>query len=256
MPHRLTTGQARARVYLFPHAGGSAVEYAGWHGRTGDVELVALQPPGRAARFADPNVTDVRELAREAAELISTDLPFALFGHSFGALVAFETCRALRASGQVAPDHLWVSAFPAPDLIPESPALHTMPGVTILHELSRRFDAIPQEVMDDDELAGIVAEYVRADYEAMETYSYLPAPPLATPITVLNATDDDRREGEMVGWGRHTTGACSVLEFPGGHFYLRDADNATRICTLLSAEWWTHDRDDDHLDPKGTTHDD
>lgn len=226
-----------ARVYVFPHAGGSSTEYAPWQARTPGVELVVLQPPGRAARFAEPVVTDVHRLAREASESIADDLPFALFGHSFGALVAFETCRALRDSGAAAPHHLWVSAFPPPDDIPETPPLHTMPGLTILHELSRRFDAIPREILDHEELAGIVAEYVRADYEALETYVHRPGPQLQTPITVLRATAD-RHDADLEGWSRHTRRPCTVLDFAGGHFYLRDEVNTAAVCALLSREWW------------------
>ncbi|MEU9147285.1 alpha/beta fold hydrolase [Streptomyces sp. NPDC048349] len=226
--------EALARVYLCAHAGGSSAEFSGWDDPARSVEFVAVQLPGRGARFGEPSIANVKEMAEEIASAISDDLPYGFFGHSFGALLAYEVCRVIRARGMRMPRWLGVSAFPPPDGIPAAPALHMLPGLELLHELSRRFDAIPREFLEDEELGNVVVEYVRADYEALETYVFVQLEPLALAIDVMAPVDDYQAPPLLGGWGRHTSGDCRVFEFTGGHFYLRSRGNRERLCRIIA----------------------
>ncbi|GLV87987.1 thioesterase [Streptomyces lavendulae subsp. lavendulae] len=226
---------ALARVYLFAHAGGSSAAYADWAHPGRAVEFVAVQLPGRGARFGEPSIANVTDLAEQIASAIPDDLPYGLFGHSFGALLAFEVSRAIRARGKRSPVWLGVSAFPPPDGIPAAQPLHKLPGTELLHELSRRFDAIPQEVLEDEELAELVTEYVRADYEALETYAFAHSERLDLDIDVMAPLDDHHLPALLDGWRRHVHGVCTVRTFRGGHFYLRSLENRQRLCEILAA---------------------
>ncbi|MFF9011036.1 thioesterase II family protein [Streptomyces goshikiensis] len=219
---------------MLAHAGGSSAEFSGWDHPACSVDFVAVQLPGRGARFSEPPIANVKEMAEEIASAISDDLPYGFFGHSFGALLAYEVCCAVRARGMRMPRWLGVSAFPPPDAIPAAPALHTLPGLELLHELSRRFDAIPREFLEDEELGEIVVEYVRADYQALETYIFDQKQPLALAIDVMAPVDDYHLPPLLGGWGRHTHGDCRISEFSGGHFYLRSRENRERLCGIIA----------------------
>ncbi|MFJ6780850.1 thioesterase II family protein [Streptomyces yangpuensis] len=227
-------GNPLARMYLFPHAGGSPSEYSAWGALSDCVEFVGVQLPGRGARFHEPSVGDVKRLAADIASAVSLEVPFGFFGHSFGSLLAFETCRALRASGKSLPAWLWVSAFPAPDRIPSGPILSTKPASELLKELSDKFGAIPEEILEDDELVELVGEYLKADYQALETYEFQEQLPLELSLTVLAPVDDDYREaGRLAEWKRHGARGFQLHEFTGGHFYLREPMNLERIGKLI-----------------------
>src|SRR4051794_36920377 len=101
---------ARRRLFCLPHAGGGAAAFRRWaDGMAAAVEVVAVQPPGRETRFREPPFTDWRSLVVSLADALPADRPFALFGHSLGALLAFELARELRRRGGPPPDHLFVA---------------------------------------------------------------------------------------------------------------------------------------------------
>lgn len=223
----------RARVYCFAHAGGSAGEFREWAGLADEVEIIGVERPGRGARFAEPASRDLRALAGELADSLPLDLPFGLFGHSFGALLAFEIAHALRARGRRTPDWLWVSAFPSPDIARREPEVRHLPDADLLWTLHRRHDGIPAEVLESPELIEIVATYMRADYAAMETYRFQDRRPLACAVQVLCGADEHDLHDRLGGWEKHSAGAFSMRLLPGGHFYLRRPDNRRRIVQAM-----------------------
>jgi surfactin synthase thioesterase subunit len=150
--------------------------------------------------------------------------PFALFGHSLGGLVAFEVARALTRRGN-GPDHLFVSAVPAPDVRCRPPThLHALPDDAFLVEVERRWGRLAEPVRENLKLRALVLGYLRADVEIFETYEYAPSAPLDCPITTVRGTAEP--DIDMSGWSRHTRGPAVAHELPGGHFYLRDQRDA------------------------------
>src|SRR5947207_9849176 len=111
-----------ATLYCFPHAGGSAGEYARWAEYAPGLRLVAVQPPGRAHNIGAQAFTAMPELVREILARVRLTPPFALFGHSLGALVAFEVARALKP----APLRLFVSSCQPPPLGGRAQPLHLL----------------------------------------------------------------------------------------------------------------------------------
>src|SRR5947209_14514516 len=132
---------ARRRLFCLAHAGGGAALFRGWGERLpGSVEVVAVQPPGREGRFREPPFTDWRPLVAELADAIRPllDKPFALFGHSLGALLAYELARRLRDLGGKQPDHLFAAALAAPHLPNRREPTHTYADADFRESLRRR----------------------------------------------------------------------------------------------------------------------
>jgi pyochelin biosynthesis protein PchC len=225
---------AELRLVCLPHAGGSAVFYRDWARLLPpDLEVVAVQYPGRAERLAEPAVADIAGLCAgvvgEIAEL--GDRRLALFGHSMGAVVAFEVARALAREGGKEPVRLFVSGQHAPH-IEHSDTVHLAGDAGLRAEL-RRLGWTPEEVLANDGVMALVLPSVLADYTAIETYRYQPGPPLACPITSLVAdADPDVTQAEAGAWREHTTGEFDLVTLPGDHFYL--VPERERVLSLIA----------------------
>ncbi|GAA2417153.1 alpha/beta fold hydrolase [Actinomadura vinacea] len=213
---------ASLRLICLPHAGGSAVFYRTWARETGPaVEVHTVQYPGRADRMSDPLVADAHQLARLIAAAVAplTDRPAALFGHSMGAVLAYEVARLLQERG-TPPVHLFVSgARPPHDRGDERISERDDDGVVAaLGELG----GTDAKVLQDEELRELVLPYVRNDFALIENYVHRPEPRLDVPVTALLGDADSRVDPDHVAGWRAVTGAepFKVEVLPGDHFYL------------------------------------
>ncbi|GHJ40953.1 thioesterase II family protein [Streptomyces sp. TS71-3] len=223
--------EARRRLVLLPHAGGSAsFFFPTSRALSPAVDVLAVQYPGRQDRRHEALVDDLETLADTvAAELAPwTDRPLALFGHSLGALLAFEVARRLEAGG-VVPHKLFVSGRRVPaDLRGEQ--VHLLADDALakaVKELAGTELPVP-----DDELLRLVLPPVRSDYKALETYTYRPGPPLAAPVMALTGDRDPRVTVEAARrWAAYTVGDFELRVFDGAHFYL--VGRADEVAALL-----------------------
>ncbi|MEU4564028.1 alpha/beta fold hydrolase [Actinoplanes sp. NPDC023936] len=210
------------RLVCFPHAGGAATAYfpisAALAGRA---EVLAVQYPGRQDRRTEPPMERISGLAAELAEILAPldDRPAAFFGHSMGAIIAYETALLLEARGQ-AITHLFASGRRAPSRYrPEN--VHQRGEADILREV-RLLSGTSTTLLDDPETVQMIMPALRADYRAIETYRHDPSRHLRhTPITALVGDADPRTSlDEARDWRAHTEGAFDLQVFPGDHFYL------------------------------------
>lgn len=212
---------ARELLICFPHAGGSASFFRSWGENLPDYEVYAVRYPGRAERINEPPPDDLVRLAGEIAEAVSglRDLPIVLFGHSMGAVVAFETARALEAGGRT-PAHLFASGsrnapLPSPDSIQADED-----DDAIIDRLVRMGGTDP-ELAADPIFRELVLPYVRGDGRMFHAYRAAPEPRLRCPVTTIvgdRDVDADRRP-----WPELTTGEFNEHVVSGNHFYLVDA---------------------------------
>ncbi|AGP53596.1 thioesterase II family protein [Streptomyces rapamycinicus] len=223
--------QARARLVCFPHAGGGAGAYRLWgFDAPWDIEVAAVQYPGREDRYGEPTVSGLTELVdgigadliREAAA--RPERATVLFGHSMGAAVAYETARRLTAAGHP-PAALIVSGRPAPHRS-RGGTLHLSSDEELLADL-RRLGGTSSGVLEQDSLLRALLPAIRSDYRLIETYRSLPGRRLDVPVTVLYADDDPEVDAvEARAWCEITDGPCDVITFTGGHFYLEQQREA------------------------------
>ena len=217
---------SRLNLFCFPYAGGGALAFRGWQQFfPAGVEICPLQLPGREGRLRETPRTDLPTLVGEigAAILPFLDRPFAFYGHSLGALVAFELARHLRRAHGVEPLHLFASGHRSPSTTDRGPVYSNLPKQEFVEAL-RRLNGTVKEVLDHPELLDLIIPILRADFALGESYTYEPGPPLACPISALGGLEDtDVRYEHLVDWQRETSAACRVRMFPGDHFFLRSA---------------------------------
>jgi|SRR5215211_5948065 len=215
----------RHRLVCLPHAGAGATSYAEWPGLLPpDVELVVVQLPGREDRLGEPAFTDVPALLRTAAQVLRPYLrpPFSVFGHSGGALFAYELARALAARSAHQPAHLFLSGQAAPDRTGEVPALHALPDDEFVEAVTAIGGTTPA-VLADPQLREVVLPALRADFTLWERYRFVPGPALAMPFTVFGGDRDERAPlATLRGWAAHTNGEFDLQVLDGAHFYLQE----------------------------------
>jgi pyochelin biosynthetic protein PchC len=218
---------AKARLVCLPHAGGSASFYFPVsRALAPDVEVLAVQYPGRQDRRAEPFVPTIAELADALSALLreKTDRPLALFGHSMGATVAYEVTRRLEAAG-IPPSALFVSGRRAPSRY-RSDGVHTRSDEGVLAEL-RRLSGTEADLLGDEEVVRMILPALRNDYRAVETHQHVPGPPLSVPLTAFTGTEDPVAPlPDVEAWAEHTTGGFELVALPGGHFFLTGQQEA------------------------------
>jgi medium-chain acyl-[acyl-carrier-protein] hydrolase len=152
------------------------------------------------------------------------DLPFAMFGHSLGALVAFHVACRLRDEGAAEPAHLFVSGRRAPQLPPRHPPITHLPDPEFVEEVRRRYNGISDEVIRHPDLLALLVPTLKADMAVIETYVHREGIPLECPISVYGGDDDpEATPAELVSWKVQTRGPLSVRMFPGAHFFVQTA---------------------------------
>lgn len=213
---------ASMRLFCFPHAGGSAVFYRPWSAEvTPAVEVHAVQYPGRADRLRDPLIQDAHRLARLIAGSMAPlmDRPAALFGHSMGAVLAYEVARMLQSRGRP-PVHLFVSGARPPHRRGEREGIADRDDEGLIGALTE-LGGTDAELLQDPEMRELVLPYIRNDFRLIEHYEQAAGPRLTMPVTaLLGDADPHVDEARAAGWADVTDAAFSLKVFPGDHFYL------------------------------------
>ena len=223
---------ARYRLFCFSYAGGNAVSFMEWQpAMLPGVVVCAVQLPGRGARYHEAPRNDLGALVAELAGVLGglSDLPCAFFGHSLGALLAFELARHLERNGLMRPQHLFVSGCHAPRHRTPS-ELHLLDDDGLIEEL-REYQGTPPEVLAHRELMELVLPAIRADFALVGSYRYQEGPLLSMPVTVLAGRGDHFDSPLQVeGWKQETGKACRIHWFDGDHFFLRPQQQEVLAC--------------------------
>lgn len=201
------------------------------------IEVVPIQLPGRGARLREQPFTRLAPLVLALSQSLSSEMeqPFAFFGHSMGALIAFELARQLRRERLHLPVHLFISAKCCPPLAEMIPGPQ-VPDTEMI-EVLRQYEGTPGEVLENAELMDLLLPTIRADMEMCNTHVCDPEPPLDCPITVFGGLDDRVSSRSCLeGWREHTTRPFTLRMFPGGHFFIQNWERSVLdiICRDLA----------------------
>lgn len=217
--------RAKYRLFCFPYAGGSATAYLGWeHLLPDDIELVAIQPPGRANRLNENLLTSVHEMAEEIASVIPPwlDRPYFMYGHSLGSVVSFELLHLLKARNLPLPKRFFCGARRAPHAPPRIAPIHDYPLDKFKLEL-KSLNGTPDVVLENSDLMEIFVPILRTDFKAAYVYHRDPNVKLECEVSAFCGSRDDKVIVEdMVGWQDHFHKPMDFRVFDGGHFFMDD----------------------------------
>ena len=213
---------APVRLFCLPHAGSGAAGYYRWRRLlAGRVDVCPVLLPGREARLSEPCVETVDEMvAALMTEVELSSEPYAIFGHSMGALLGYAWAVALAEAGARAPECLFVSGREAADRGTGAGVLHTLPDAAFVEALRERYGRTTPGVLEEPELRELFLPILRADLKVVETYTHRAAPALKTAVCALAGEDDSSvSDAGLATWKNLTGDEFSCKRLPGDHFY-------------------------------------
>ncbi len=215
----------KIKLFCFPYAGGGSSIYRHWDFNE-DIEVHAAILPGRETRFTEMPISQmdllVSELSYEFREYLYT--PFAFFGHSMGALIAYELAHKIQQDYGISPTHLFLSGRSAPQLENQQPLLHNMPREMFLKKL-RSLGGTPKEILENPEALELYEPVLRGDFKLCDTYNFINREPLKCPMSILGGYQDNLTSMESLEkWSELTSGTVVVKMYDGDHFFIRTQD--------------------------------
>ncbi len=218
----------KIKLFCFPFAGGSAAIFNKWRTLLDkSIEFFPVELAGRGRRIREPMYNSISEAVDDVFKIVSPDagkMPYALFGHSMGSVIAFELTYKLRENNLTEPVHLLFSGRGAPH-IPgdDKKKYHLMPENEFKEEMIL-LGGTAREFFNHPELLEVFLPLLRSDLRVNESYEYKEKPgKLDCSITILNGLkDEDVKPEEVEEWRAHTNHHCTIHNFPGGHFFIND----------------------------------
>jgi surfactin synthase thioesterase subunit len=243
----LPASESTCRLFCIHHAGGSTAVFRNWPGLLGpSVQVGTIALPGREGLFGQPPLTDLEVAVQRVCTDIQrfTDKPYALFGHSLGAVLAFEaTCRLERDCPNHPPVCLIVSGRRALNLKNPSAALYsasdfgerapsTLPDAEFI-SLLRRFGGTAPEILNNPEMMELLLPVIRADFSLVENYKWDGQSRTRCSILVLGGTADGSASfEELTQWCTLSRRDVTVQTFDGGHFFISTCE--AEACTVIA----------------------
>ena len=216
----------RVQLFCFPHAGASALGYSRWQRRLPqDIRIVPVEPPGRGRRWGEALCRDIDSVVDDLAGRLRLEIdgPYALFGHSLGALLAVEVAHKLRSCAEPAPVALFASGCSAPALRDIDRYAAERSDAELIAEMSELGGTAP-EILANAEWMAMTLPVLRADCRVCASYRHVPRHPFDFPLHVFVGRQDDTTRDRLAAWWSETSGPCTLDWFEGGHFFLHDAE--------------------------------
>lgn len=212
------------RLFCFGYAGGAASIFATWQNSLPNIEVCAVQLPGRWERISEPFLTSIETLipAIHDGLKLEIDRPFSILGYSAGTILAFEWARWLRKHNHKKPNHLFVMARGAPQLNRLYEPIYHLEDDDFLQRMQSGYGGIPDILLKDPEMRELFLPALKADMQFLDTYKFREEAPLPIPVTAIGGVEDKGVPFERLNaWKEMTTSKFEIHQMPGAHFFIQ-----------------------------------
>ena len=217
--------EPHCQLYCFPYGGVGASVFKKWTKYLDpDIELIGIQMPGRETKIKEPPFLQMKPLVKALANCMPRKprLPYAFYGHSLGALIAFELTVELQMAGYQGPNHLIVSGCRAPHIHNQRKPINQLPDDQFI-EAIRKLGGTPEEVLQNEILMEVFLPILRSDFTLFENYVYEEKLPLEIPILAFSGIEDQEvGKDDLLAWKTYTKKEFKPKFFPGNHFFLEN----------------------------------
>ena len=223
----------KIKLICLPFAGGSKYAYHRFVRLAPDwLEIIPIDLPGRGSRMTEALLTDVEAILDDVMHQIRdlTMYPYAIYGHSMGALLALLTARRIRKEKLNEPLHLFVTGLGGPS-VNDRIVRHNLPEPQLIDELIS-LDGMPRDVLNDRVMMSFFLPIIRADFEAIDNYQYQEDHKLDIPITCIIGREEKITPEKAQAWENETLAEVNVRRFPGKHFFIFEHDK--EVIRLIS----------------------
>ncbi len=220
-----TESHPRLRLFCFHHAGGGASVFRQWGEMMPQgIEVCAVQPPGHEHRINEPLFCNMNALITAMVdELPIGSSPFALFGHSMGAKIAYAFARKLKSIKNREPVQMFLSASRAPH-VPEPLQRHQLEDKAFMQQICK-LGGTPEAILASQEYMFMLLPVFRADFTIDELYICQEDQFLTCPFTLFRGSKDDEvNDKDLEQWKAHTTGATQLETIEGDHFFFKSQE--------------------------------
>lgn len=220
--------EKKINVFCLPFAGGSRYSYNTFKKISSDLNFIQIELPGRGARHKEPLKTNIDAITDDLLSQLDGKLdgPYALFGHSMGALMIYLLAKEIQSRGLPAPIHLFASGSGGPSIKNRITSTYKLPQDKFI-EVIKNLGGSSEKVMNDPDMVGLFEPILRADFEAIENYYYTPSDPFNIPITVFFGTEDVKVTfDEAKAWQKESLFDVEVVSLPGKHFFIFDNEKS------------------------------
>lgn len=226
---------ANIQLWCFPFAGAGFYAYREMLSHLPQhITPEFLELPGRGRRMEQALLHTFDEVLDDTyAELVKKlkpEQPFAFFGHSMGAQLAFSIAHRLQQRGKQLPVHIFLSGRGAPAVV-RMRRRYDLPEELFRQEL-KKMGGVPDDILNDNDFYRFFEPILRADFQAIESYIHTPVPALEIPFTVMLGDAEETTVDEAKQWKEETTAGFDFRLYPGGHFFI--FEHAKDICTIMA----------------------
>ena len=212
----------KVNLICIPYSGGSFYSYNGLQKCLDDfINFVPVELPGRGKRFSATLLTNIHDMVNDMFVQIKQffNTPYAIYGHSLGAMLGYLLVRKIVKEKMTEPLHLFFSGREAPSVKNKERNIHLLPKTAFIEKLIE-YGGMPDELLKEKELLDFFEPVIRADFRAYETWQYEPDKPFDIPLTVIIGSDENITHQEAMAWQEITKRKITLKTFPGNHFFI------------------------------------
>ncbi len=222
------------KIFLLPFAGASSYSYYDLTTRSNErFSFHPIEIPGRGRRHREPLVGDIENIALDTIKQMNLEknVPYAIFGHSMGALLGFNVIRKQYSNGLPLPLHFFASGCAAPSCLDISMPRYNLPRQQLFNKIYE-LGGVQPEIQHDEQLRDFFEPILRSDFKAFDTYQYAKEQSFNIPITVITGEQDKLTEKQLTGWQKETNLPIEIVNMPGNHFFI--FQNVDRLVQLIN----------------------